>query len=85
MLTFLTKGLTQTASLWSDVQQGYVWVHRAAHLLSNDKNQTAAEVRQAYENLLVEMEQASTTSEPLATMLSTFRKVTCAGYWGYPY
>ena len=80
MLAFLTKGLMQTASLWSDVEQGYAWVHRAAHLLSNDKNQTAARVRQAYEDLLAEMEQAPTPSEPLATMLSTFRKVTTS-YW----
>ncbi len=80
MLAFLTKGLTQTASLWSDVEQGYTWIYRAAHLLSNDKKQTAAEVRQAYENLLAEMEQAPIPSEPLAAMLSTFRKVTTS-YW----
>ncbi len=80
MRAFLTKGLTQTTPLWSDVEQGYAWVHRAAHLLSNDANQTAAEVRQAYEDLLTEMEQAPTPSEPLATMLSTFRKVTTS-YW----
>jgi hypothetical protein len=80
MLAFLTKGLTQTASLWADVEQGYAWVHRAAHLLSNDQKQTAAEVRQAYEDLLAEMEQAPTPSESLAAMLSTFRKVTTS-YW----
>jgi len=80
MRTFLTKGLTYTAPLWADVEQGYIWVHRAAHLLSNDQKQTAAEVRQAYEGFLVEMEQAPIPSEPLAAMLSTFRKVT-ASYW----
>lgn len=78
--TFLTKGLTETATLWADVEQGYAWVHRAAHLLSNDQKQMAAEVRQAYENLLAEMEQAPTLSEPLGAMLSTFRKVTTS-YW----
>lgn len=80
MQTLLTKGLTQTASLWPGVKQGYTWVHRAAHLLSNEENQTTAEVRQAYEDLLAEMEQAPTPSEPLATMLSTFQKVT-KSYW----
>jgi hypothetical protein len=50
MRVFLTKGLTQTASLWADVEQGYAWVHRAAQRLRNDKKQTAAEVRQAYED-----------------------------------
>jgi hypothetical protein len=80
MHTFLTKGLAETAALWSDVEQGYAWVHRAAHLLSNDDNPGASEVRQTYETLLTEMEHISTLSEPLTTMLSTFRKVT-ASYW----
>jgi len=74
------KGLTQTDALWSDVQQGYLWVHRAAHLLTNDEKQTAVQVRHAYEKLLAEMEQTPTSSEALAMMLSTFRKVT-ASYW----
>ncbi len=80
MQFFLTKGLTGTASLWSDVQQGYAWVHRAAHILSNDQKQTSIEVRQTYEQLLTEMEQAPVSSETLTTMLSTFRKVTTS-YW----
>lgn len=80
MQFFLTKGLTQTASLWSDVQQGYVWVYRAAHLLANDEKQKAAQVRQSYEALLTEMEQAPSSSEALTTMLSAFRKVTTS-YW----
>ena len=80
MQFFLTKGLTQTASLWTDVQQGYVWVYRAANILTNDEKQKAAQVRQAYEVLLTEMEQAPTSSEALTTILSTFRKVTTS-YW----
>jgi hypothetical protein len=80
MFTFLTKGLTETAALWPDVEQGYAWVHRAAHLLSNDEQHTTTKVRQTYETLLADMEQTTTSSELLATMLSTFRKVT-ASYW----
>src|SRR5690348_10652036 len=80
MQSFLTKGLTQTSALWSDVQQGYAWVHRAAHILTNDGKQTAAQVRHSYECFLTEMEQAPASSETLAAMLSTFRKVT-ASYW----
>ena len=80
MQFFLTKGLSGTIALWSDVQQGYTWVHRAAHILANDEKQTAAQVRYIYEQLLVEMEQASTASEALTTMLTTFRKVTTS-YW----
>ena len=80
MHAFLTKGLTKTATLWSDIEQGYAWVHRAAHLLSNDNKLSASEMRQTYETLLAEMEQTPTSSEPLATMLSTFRKVTASGF-----
>jgi hypothetical protein len=80
MQVFLAKGLTETAALWSDVQQGYTWVHRAAHLHTNDEKQAAARVRHAYEDLLTEMEQAPISSETLVTMLSTFRKVTTS-YW----
>jgi hypothetical protein len=80
MQFLLTKGVTETASLWSDVQQGYAWVHRAAHILTNDQKQTDADVRQTYEQLLAEMEQAPVSSETLTTMLSTFRKVTTS-YW----
>src|SRR5260370_1217927 len=80
MQFFLTKGLTETTALWSDIQQGYAWVHRAAHILTNDEKQNAVQVRQTYERLLAEMEQAPSSSEALTTMLSTFRKVT-ASYW----
>jgi hypothetical protein len=80
MHVFLTKGLTETATLWSDVEQGYAWVHRAAHLLSNDEKLPAAGVRQTYETLLAEMEHTPTSSETLTTMFSTFRKVTTS-YW----
>lgn len=80
MRIFLAKGLTETASLWSDVRQGYAWVHRAAHFLANEEKLLAAQVRHSYEQLLAEMEQASLSSQTLTTMLSTFRKVTTS-YW----
>ncbi len=80
MQLFLTKGLAETVALWSDVTQGYAWVHRAAHILSNDDKLEASEVRQTCETLLAEMEHTPASSESLVTMLSTFRKVT-ASYW----
>jgi hypothetical protein len=80
MHTFLTKGLAETAVVWSDVEQGYAWVHRAAHILSNDDKLETSAVRQTYETLLTEMEHTSTPSEPLTTRCSTFCKVT-ASYW----
>ncbi|MFL5701309.1 MAG: ISNCY family transposase [Ktedonobacteraceae bacterium] len=80
MQVFLEKGLTKTAALWSDVKLGYAWVHRAAHILTNDDKQAAAQVRQTYECLMTEMEQALTLSETLTAMLTIFRKVT-GSYW----
>ena len=80
MQIFLTKGLAETAALWSDVRKGYEWVYRAAHILTNDTQQNAADVRQAYETLLAEMEQAPSSSDVLTTMITTFRKVTTS-YW----
>ncbi len=74
------SGHLPTAALWSDVEQGYAWVHRAVHILSNDEQHSSAQVRQTYETLLEEMEYTPTSSEPLITMLSTFHKVT-ASYW----
>ena len=80
MQVFLAKGLTETAMLWSDVRQGYAWVRRATHILSNEEKLSAASVRHRYADLLAEVEQAPTASENLAPMLSTFRKVTTS-YW----
>ncbi len=63
-----------------DVEVGYRWVHRAAHILANEEKHNASQVRQHYEMLLAEIEQAKTSSETLTTMLTTFCKVT-ASYW----
>ncbi|GHO58008.1 hypothetical protein KSB_64830 [Ktedonobacter robiniae] len=78
--SMLTKGLAATRSLWSDVQTGYHWVYRAAHILSNDETLKGAQVRQRYEELLTEMAEVSASSKALTTMLTTFRKVTTS-YW----
>jgi hypothetical protein len=80
MHSFLTKGLVETHLLWADVEMGYRWVHRAAHLLTNHEKQNALQIRQSYEALLSEMEQTPKTTETLATMFTTFGKVT-ASYW----
>jgi hypothetical protein len=76
----VTKGLTATADLWPDVQAGYAWVHRAAHILANPEQHAAHEVRQQYQSLLDEMRQEITVSEPLQQMVTTFLKVTDS-YW----
>jgi hypothetical protein len=76
----LTKGLTTPADLWPDVQAGYRWVHRAAHLLTNAEQRSASEILQHYQSLLDEMQPEACASEPLRQMIATFLKVT-ASYW----
>jgi len=80
MPVFLAKGLTETDVLWSDVRQGYAWVGRASHSLSNEEKLSAAQIRHIDEDPLAEVEQAPIASENLALMLSTFRKMTTS-YW----
>ncbi len=80
MQFFLTKGLAETVPFWSDVQAGYEWVYRAAHILTNAEKQNAVQVHQLYEELLGKMEQTSPSSSTLITMIAAFRKVTMS-YW----
>jgi len=76
----VTKGLIATSDLWPDVQTGYIWVHRAAHILANPDQHTAQAVQQQYQVLLDEMRQGTNGSESLQKMATTFLKVTDS-YW----
>jgi hypothetical protein len=74
----LGRGLRATASLWPAIGKAYEWVHRAAHILANHEEQSGAEVRRAYEDLLEEMAQGKDTLGPLAPAIDQFRKVTAS-------
>jgi hypothetical protein len=76
----LTKGLAATEPLWPDIQAGYAWVHRAAHVLTNTDHLSSTEVRQQYEDLLAEMRSSGSLTAPLHQMTATFLKVTTS-YW----
>jgi len=54
----------------------YAWVHRAAHLLSNDANKEASVVRAAYAALLAEMRARREDAGDLAPAIDHFLKVT---------
>lgn len=62
------------------MQAGYVWVHRAAHILTNADHLSSTEVRQQYEELLEAMRSSSSLTAPLHQMVATFLKVR-ASYW----
>lgn len=74
----LTKGVAATSPLWSDVQAGYGWVHRAAHILANTDHLSSKEVQRQYEELLEEMQHSVSLTAPLQQMIATFLKVTAS-------
>jgi hypothetical protein len=76
----VTKGITATEQLWFDVQEGYAFVHRAAHILTNADYLASKEVQQQYEELLEEMRHSSSRTASLHEMAATFLKGT-ASYW----
>ena len=49
--------MTATAPLWPDVRVAYRWVHRAAHVLSNEEQPHGAAVKRRLQGLLGAMAQ----------------------------
>lgn len=74
----LTKGVAATKPLWSDVQAGYGWVHRAAHVLANADHLSSKEVQRRYEELIEEMRHCVALTASLQHMAATFLKVTAS-------
>jgi hypothetical protein len=72
--------LTETASLWPEVRGAYRWVHRAAHVLSNEAHHTAATVKRRLGGLLGAMTRHQATAGTLAPALTHFLKVS-RSYW----
>jgi hypothetical protein len=76
----LARGLLDTADLWPDIRVGYRWVHKAAHILSNQDQREALTVQQRFGGLLGAMTRHQTAAGTLAPALAHFRKVT-RSYW----
>jgi hypothetical protein len=72
--------LTETAPLWPDVRVASRWVHRAAHLLTNEDQQPGATVKRSLGGLLGAMMRHRAAAGLLAPALVTFLKVT-RSYW----
>jgi hypothetical protein len=73
-------GLTATENLWPAIQQAYVWVHKAAHLLANAEQRDADTLKQEYQQLLATMVQQQDLLGALAPAVLHFQKVTTS-YW----
>jgi hypothetical protein len=78
--TILRRGLEATASLWPEVRVAYGWVHRAAHILNNDAQETGAAVQRRLHGLLGAMRQHRTKAGALAPAVGHFLKVS-RRYW----
>ena len=80
MQSLLKRGLADTAALWPDVRVGYHWVHRAAHILTNQDQREALTVQRRLGGLLGAMTRYQRAAGTLEPALMHFRKVT-RSYW----
>ena len=78
--TILRRGLAATAPLWPAVRVAYGWVHRAAHVLNNDAQETGAAVKRRLHGLLGAMRQHQAKARTLAPAVGHFLKVS-RSYW----
>ncbi len=78
----LGRGLEETAALWPPVRAAYRWVRRVAHLLGNEANRSAREVRRRLGRLVRRIRRAA-AADPDASVraqLAHFARVT-RSYW----
>ena len=80
MQLLLARGLSATASVWPDIRRAYGWLHRAAHLLTNEVEQSGDQVRAAYADLLAEIAAGQASVGALNPAVGHFLKVT-RSYW----
>jgi hypothetical protein len=78
--TILRRGLDATAALWPEVRVAYGWVHRTAHILHNDTQDTEAAVKRRLHGLLGAMRQHQVKAGALAPAVGHFLKVS-RSYW----
>jgi hypothetical protein len=76
----LVRALAQTAPLWPPIRLSYSWVHRAAHILSNEESLRVEQLRRDYRHLLAEMSSRKEQTGALSGAVSLFVKVT-KSYW----
>jgi len=76
----LSRAFSQTAPLWPPIHLTYSWVHRAAHILANEKNLRVEELRRDYRRLLAEMSSTREQAGDLSGAVSLFLKVS-KSYW----
>jgi len=76
----LMRALAQTAPLWPPIRLLYSWVHRAAHILTNEEDLRVEELRRDYRHLLAEISSRREQAGDLSGAVSLFLKVS-KSYW----
>ena len=76
----LQRGLTATSSLWPEGRVAYHWVHRAAHILTNEDQHPGGAVKRRLSGLLGAMMRHRAAAGALAPALAHFLKVS-RSYW----
>ena len=80
MKQLLSKGLQQTAALWSPIIIAYDWVHHAAKILPNHAQFDSSIVQLCFRALIEAMSARQTSAGYLIEGVIHFLKVT-ASYW----
>jgi hypothetical protein len=70
------RGLERTAELWPDIECAYDWVHRAAHILSNEAGESATKVQRRFDGLVAAITRHRAKAGNLAGAIEHFGKVT---------
>jgi hypothetical protein len=76
------RGLDATAALWPDVRVAYGWVHRAAHILHNDTQETGAAVKRRLHGLRGAIGQHQAKAGTLAPAVEHVLKVSRSSWPG---
>ena len=68
----LVRALAQTAPLWPPIRLAYSWVHRAAHVLSNEEGLRVEELRRDYRHQLAEKSRCKEREGALSGAVTVF-------------
>ena len=70
------RGLERTAEFWPNIECAYGWVHRAAHILSNEAGEDATKVQRRFDGLVAAITRHRAKAGSLAGAIEHFGKVT---------
>ena len=76
----VSKGLEQTALLFTPITVAYNWLHKAADILDNEADLDAVGVKRSYQALLAQMSRWKHKAGTLESGVTHFLKIT-RSYW----